>query len=192
LVQWLTAIIRPKSRNSNIRHDGILSIGNFMLMTNNHFARFQLPGNLFKTKKMCSLFSWQHAISYLLSHFWWLWNHFDSQISFFICVNSLRWFKRTVFFAIFRQNPLIQIKWLWYLSPKKYWPSKWIWHHIYTTYWPNKSFHSFKISYNQKKNWRIKFPFYWNQKTKVLIQIRPKTWMIQLIDRNIGEFHIGI
>jgi hypothetical protein len=33
-----------------------------MLMINNHFARFQLPGNLLKTKKMCSLFSWQHAI----------------------------------------------------------------------------------------------------------------------------------
>jgi hypothetical protein len=49
---WPMAIIRPKSRNSNIRHDGILSIGNFMLMINNHFARFQLPGNLLKTKKM--------------------------------------------------------------------------------------------------------------------------------------------
>jgi hypothetical protein len=59
------AIIQPKSQNSNIRHDGILSIGNFMLMINNHFARFQLPGNLLKTKKMCSLFSLQHAISYL-------------------------------------------------------------------------------------------------------------------------------
>jgi hypothetical protein len=35
-------------------------------MINNHFARFQLPGNSLKTKKMCSLFSWQHAISYLL------------------------------------------------------------------------------------------------------------------------------
>jgi hypothetical protein len=38
-----------------------------MLMINNHFARFQLPGNLLKAKKMCSLFSWQHAISYLFS-----------------------------------------------------------------------------------------------------------------------------
>jgi hypothetical protein len=38
-----------------------------MLMINNDFARFQLPGNLFKTKKMCSLFSWQHAISYLIN-----------------------------------------------------------------------------------------------------------------------------
>jgi hypothetical protein len=36
LAQWPTAIIRPKSQNSNIRHDGILSIGNFMLMINNH------------------------------------------------------------------------------------------------------------------------------------------------------------
>jgi hypothetical protein len=65
LAQWPTAIIRPKSQNSNIRHDGILSIGNFMLMINNHFARFQLPGKLLKTKKMCSLFSWQHAIFFL-------------------------------------------------------------------------------------------------------------------------------
>jgi hypothetical protein len=44
----------------------VLSIGNFMLMTNNHFTLFQLPGNLSKTKKMCSLFPWQHVISYLL------------------------------------------------------------------------------------------------------------------------------
>jgi hypothetical protein len=51
LAQWLTAIIRPKSQNSNIRHDGILSIGNFMLMINKHFARFKLPGKLLKTKK---------------------------------------------------------------------------------------------------------------------------------------------
>jgi hypothetical protein len=67
LVQWPTAIIRPKSRNLNIRHGGVLSIGNFMLMINNHFVRFQLPGNLLKTKKMCYLFSWPHAISYLFS-----------------------------------------------------------------------------------------------------------------------------
>jgi hypothetical protein len=56
-----------KIRNSNIRQDGILSIVNFMLMINNHFTLFQLPGNLLKTKKMCSLFSWQHAISFLFS-----------------------------------------------------------------------------------------------------------------------------
>jgi hypothetical protein len=31
--------------NSNERHDGILSIGNFMLMIKNHFALFWLPGN---------------------------------------------------------------------------------------------------------------------------------------------------
>jgi hypothetical protein len=37
-----------------------------MLMINNHFAWFQLPGKLLKTKKMCSLFPWQHGISYLL------------------------------------------------------------------------------------------------------------------------------
>jgi hypothetical protein len=51
LVLWPTAIIRPKSQNSNIKLDGILSIGNFMLIINNHFARFRLPGNLLKTKK---------------------------------------------------------------------------------------------------------------------------------------------
>jgi hypothetical protein len=50
LAQWHMAIIRPKSQNSNIRHDGILSIWNFMLMINNHFARYQLPGYLLKTK----------------------------------------------------------------------------------------------------------------------------------------------
>jgi hypothetical protein len=65
VAQWLTAKIRPKSQNSNTRHDGILSIGNLMLIINNHFPRLKLPGNLLKTKKMCSLFSWQDAISYL-------------------------------------------------------------------------------------------------------------------------------
>jgi hypothetical protein len=53
---WVTAKIRPKSQNSNIRHDGILSIGNFMLMINNQFARFQLPGNLLKPKKCAPYF----------------------------------------------------------------------------------------------------------------------------------------
>jgi hypothetical protein len=67
-VQCPTAIIRPKSRNPKIRHDGILSIGNFMLMINN-FKRFQLPGKLLKIKKMCSLFPWQHGISYLFGFF---------------------------------------------------------------------------------------------------------------------------
>jgi hypothetical protein len=50
------AIIRPKCQNSNKRHDGILSIGNFMLMIYNHFALFQLPGNLLKTKKCAPYF----------------------------------------------------------------------------------------------------------------------------------------
>jgi hypothetical protein len=54
--QWPTAIMRPKSQNSNIRHDGILSVGNFMLMINNHFTLFQLPGILLKTKKCASYF----------------------------------------------------------------------------------------------------------------------------------------
>jgi hypothetical protein len=70
LVQCPMAIVRLKCQKSNIRHDGVLSIGDFMLMINNHFARFQLPGvelvlYLLKTKKMCSLFPWQHGISYL-------------------------------------------------------------------------------------------------------------------------------
>jgi hypothetical protein len=83
LFQWPTAIIRPKSQNSNIRHDGILSIVNFMLMINNHFTLFQLPGNLSKTKKMCSLFSWQHAISYLFSF---LLNFFPFFFQFFFLI----------------------------------------------------------------------------------------------------------
>jgi hypothetical protein len=72
LVQWPTAITRPKFQNSNTRHDGILSIGNFMLMI-----------NLLKTKKMCFLFSWQHAIFYLLL--------FDLKLIFFpfACVTGL-------------------------------------------------------------------------------------------------------
>jgi hypothetical protein len=43
-------------KNSNIRHDGILSIGNFMLMINNHFALFQLPGNLLITINVLTIF----------------------------------------------------------------------------------------------------------------------------------------
>jgi hypothetical protein len=39
LAQWLTAKVRPKAQNSNIRQDGILSLGNFML-----------PGNLVQQK----------------------------------------------------------------------------------------------------------------------------------------------
>jgi hypothetical protein len=56
MAQWPTAKIRPKSQNSNTRQNGILSIGNFMLMINFHFARFQLPGNLLKTKKCVPFF----------------------------------------------------------------------------------------------------------------------------------------
>jgi hypothetical protein len=47
---------KAENLNSNIRHDGILSIRNFMLMINNNFARFQLPGNLLKTKKCAPYF----------------------------------------------------------------------------------------------------------------------------------------
>jgi hypothetical protein len=42
---WPTAMIRPKSQNSKIGHDGILSTGNFILMIKNHILLFQLPGN---------------------------------------------------------------------------------------------------------------------------------------------------
>jgi hypothetical protein len=47
-----TAIIQPKSRNSNARHDGILSIGSFRLIANNHYA-------------LKTLFLWHHGFSYL-------------------------------------------------------------------------------------------------------------------------------
>jgi hypothetical protein len=56
LVQWPTAIIRPKSQNSNIRHDGILSIGNFMLMINNHLHDFSCPITCQKPKKCAPYF----------------------------------------------------------------------------------------------------------------------------------------
>jgi hypothetical protein len=52
----VTVACSSKSQFFNIRHDGILSIRNFMLMINNHFAIFQLPGNLLKTKKCAPYF----------------------------------------------------------------------------------------------------------------------------------------
>jgi hypothetical protein len=42
---WPTALIQPKSQNFKIGHDGILSIGNFILMIKNSILFFQLPGN---------------------------------------------------------------------------------------------------------------------------------------------------
>jgi hypothetical protein len=48
LAQWPTAIIRPKSQNSNIRRSEI------SCWINNHFALFQLPSNLLKTKIKCA------------------------------------------------------------------------------------------------------------------------------------------
>jgi hypothetical protein len=42
---WPTAMIRPKPQNYEIGHDGILSIGNFILMIKNQILLFQLPGN---------------------------------------------------------------------------------------------------------------------------------------------------
>jgi hypothetical protein len=44
-------MIRPESQNFKIWHDGILSIGNFILMIKNHILLFQLPGNWPTTKK---------------------------------------------------------------------------------------------------------------------------------------------
>jgi hypothetical protein len=77
LVQCSTAIIRPNSQNSNIRHDGILSIGNFMLMINNHFARFQLPGKFLKTKKCAPYFrgnmEFPIYLFYIIYGMYWKW-----------------------------------------------------------------------------------------------------------------------
>jgi hypothetical protein len=53
MLQWPMAIIRPKSQNFKIGHDGILSIGNFILMIKNHILLFQLPGN-WPTTKNCA------------------------------------------------------------------------------------------------------------------------------------------
>jgi hypothetical protein len=47
---------RPNSRNSNMRHDGILSIENFMLMINKHSANSQLSSNWSTTKKYAPYF----------------------------------------------------------------------------------------------------------------------------------------
>jgi hypothetical protein len=51
-----TAMIRPKSQNFKIGHDGILSIGTFILMIKNHILLFQLPGNWPTTKKCAPYF----------------------------------------------------------------------------------------------------------------------------------------
>jgi hypothetical protein len=45
MLHWPAAIVRPKSQKFKIGHDGILSIGNFILMIINHILLFQLPGN---------------------------------------------------------------------------------------------------------------------------------------------------
>jgi hypothetical protein len=49
-------MIRPKSQNFKIGHDGILSIGNFILMIKNHILLFRLPGNCPTTKKCAPYF----------------------------------------------------------------------------------------------------------------------------------------
>jgi hypothetical protein len=49
-------MIWPRSQNFKIGHDGILSIGNFILMLKNHILIFQLPGNWPTTKKCAPFF----------------------------------------------------------------------------------------------------------------------------------------
>jgi hypothetical protein len=53
---WPTVMIRPKSQNFKTGHDGILSIGNFILMIKNNILLFQLPGNWPTTKKCAPYF----------------------------------------------------------------------------------------------------------------------------------------
>jgi hypothetical protein len=93
---------RPKSRNSNKRHDGILSIGNFMLMICNHFALFQLPGNLFRTKK--NVLPISVAKRYFLFIRGWKTLFFYRFVSFLKCYRfvSFRFLKFYIFFVPFR------------------------------------------------------------------------------------------
>jgi hypothetical protein len=52
------------SRNFNVRNDGILSLGNVMLMINNHFSLFKLPDNLLKNQKNMLPIPWQEENSH--------------------------------------------------------------------------------------------------------------------------------
>jgi hypothetical protein len=56
MLQWPMAIIRPKSQNIKKGHDGILSIGNIILIIKNQILLFQLPGNWPTTKKCAPYF----------------------------------------------------------------------------------------------------------------------------------------
>jgi hypothetical protein len=123
LAHRLTAIIRPKFQNSNIRHDGILSIRNFMLMKNNHFLLFQLPGNLLNTKKICSLFSWQHAISYLFLYLHEFAQNFEfnkKRIHHWNCSQMKNRWSRTLLFKLCWKIPIRRLgcgkkwRWLWF------------------------------------------------------------------------------
>jgi hypothetical protein len=81
-------MIRPKSQNFKIGHDGILSIENFILMIKNHILLFQLPGNWPTTKKCAPNFrgNMEFPIYFLLllnyhrywCHFWFDWLIFNS------------------------------------------------------------------------------------------------------------------
>jgi hypothetical protein len=76
---WPTAMIRLKSQNYEIGHDGILSIGNFILVIKNHILLFQLPGNWPTTKKCAPYFrgNTEFPINFL---FWWFKIHNISKI----------------------------------------------------------------------------------------------------------------
>jgi hypothetical protein len=57
MLQWPMAFIRPKSQNFKIGRDGILSIGNFMLMIKkSYILLLQLPGNWPIIKKCAPYF----------------------------------------------------------------------------------------------------------------------------------------
>jgi hypothetical protein len=78
-------MIRPKSHNYKIGNDGILSIGNFILVIKNRILLFQLPGNWPTTKKCAPYFRGNMEFPIYLvqnctiSKFWKLTKSFDIQ-----------------------------------------------------------------------------------------------------------------
>jgi hypothetical protein len=70
-------MIRPKSQNYKIGHDGILSIGNFILVIKNNILLFQLPGNWPTTKKCASYFRGNMEFSYLFFLGTYSWNNWS-------------------------------------------------------------------------------------------------------------------
>jgi hypothetical protein len=67
---WPTAMIRPKSQYFKIGHDGILSIGNFILMIKINILLFQLPGNWPTTKKCAPYFRGNTQFPIYSIHYW--------------------------------------------------------------------------------------------------------------------------